>query len=339
MASEISSHYVNVAVKGATSKGVNRALLLERAGINVSQLERPGSTVTPQQLSLLYKTLWVVLQDEFFGLGKAPCKLGFFRLMASQHPRMDSLRSALEYSSVFFHTTRDDVLFKVEEDDDLARLTMTIDCADTDLDCFIREYHLIGWQRYISWLIGGRIRARETGLNFPEPPHGALYRNFFEGNYRFEQSGCYILFDARQLDRPVVRSHSDLQRYLDSLPLPVFFRPSEKQQYTASVIEVLERFPLDELPTLGQTAQLLGLQPRTLHRKLCQEHTSFRQITNEFRVNAAIDLMTTQGKAVNETSFALGFSEPAAFCHFFKRQTGLSPSQYARFNERAVLPL
>ncbi len=333
----ISNHYVKVAIKGALAQGISQADLLGRAGIDAKQLQNPKGRVTPQQLNTLYKALWSTLRDEFFGLAGSPCKLGYFRLMSSHHPRLETLKAVLDYSAIFFNTTRDDVLFKIETRDGQAKLTMTIDCHQTDTDCFVREYHLIGWQRYISWLIGYRIQPGLTAFNFPETAHKALYRNFFDGEYVFDQPTCHILFDAKYLEYPIIRSHGELQSYLKSLPMPAFYRPGVKQKITALVLGAIASCPLDELPSLEQVADQLRLQKRTLHRRLLKENTSYRQIINEYRLNLAVDLLTKDALPVADVSLQLGFSEPAAFCHFFKRQAGLSPTQYTQFNEAMVL--
>lgn len=332
----ISNHYANAAIRGALAKGINKHTLLRRAGIQASQLA-PQGRVSSQQLDILYKALWAELQDEFFGLGKTACKFGYFRLLASSHPQLENLRSVLEYSATFFSITRDDVLFKTQDAHNNTTLTITIDCHQTDPDCFLREYHLIGWQRYLSWLIGVPIQPIETGLNFPKPNHSALYPHIFDGNIRFDQSTCHIVFDSALLDRPVIRSFADLQSYLISLPLPVFSRPTAKQPITSLVEQVLTSYSPCTLPTLDKVADKLNIRKRTLHRKLKEENTHFRKVINAYRLNLAIDLLTKQNLSVSTTSQALGFSEPAAFCHFFKRQAGLSPKQYTQFNVAMVL--
>lgn len=323
----ISNHYVHAAIQGAQREGVDTTSLLHRAGIHSHQLP-PGGHVTSQQLNMLYKALWAELQDEFFGLGQTRCTFGFFRLLASHHPHLDNLRQVIEYSATFFATTREDVLFSLRTTPTASTLTITIDCAHSDPDCFLREYHLIGWQRYLSWLIGVRIQPTDTGLNFPKPPHHALYAHFLDGHLRFDQSTCYIVFDTALLDRPVIRSPAELQTYLISLPLPVFYRPAPKHPITSQVKQTLNAFPPNALPALDEVATLLHIKKRTLHRKLNEENTQYRKILSEYRLHLAIDMLTRQHHTVSDTSLALGFSEPAAFCHFFKRHAGLSPTQF-----------
>ncbi len=250
----VSNHYVIAAIRGAQQQGKEPEALLHRAGIKQQQIADPGGTVTPQQLSVLYKLLWIMLKDEFFGLGHNVCKLGYFRLMAAHHPRLNNLQSVLDYTRLFFSTTRDDVLFNTEQQGEYTKLIMTIDCASTDVDCFIREYHLIGWQRYLSWLIGYRLEPIETGFNFAATPHQHLYRYFFNGDYKFDQPTCHIVFHSRFLEYPIIRSHSELQSYLNSLPLPILYQPGIKQKYTALVENVISKFPMDNLPTLDQVA-------------------------------------------------------------------------------------
>ena len=77
------------------------------------------------------------------------------------------------------------------------------------------------------------------------------------------------------------------------------------------------------------------MSPRTLHRRLEDEGTSFRQVLGEVRRELAARHLSERQLAISEIAFLLGFSEPSAFHRAFKRWTGHAPLTY-REMARAV---
>jgi AraC-like DNA-binding protein len=72
------------------------------------------------------------------------------------------------------------------------------------------------------------------------------------------------------------------------------------------------------------------MEPRTLHRHLAIEHTSYRALAKETREALATELLGTTGLTVAEVADRLGYSEVAAFSRAFKLWTGASPKTYRR---------
>lgn len=83
-------------------------------------------------------------------------------------------------------------------------------------------------------------------------------------------------------------------------------------------------------PTAAETAALLGLSERSLRRALSAEHANFRGLLDSVRLEKAIDLLRDARLPVEQVAQRLGYSEPAAFIHAFKRWTGTSPAAFRR---------
>ena len=81
-------------------------------------------------------------------------------------------------------------------------------------------------------------------------------------------------------------------------------------------------------PTLKEIAPRLRMSSRTLHRRLEEERTSYRDILNEVRRELATRHLQERHLAIGEIAFMLGFSEPSAFHRAFKRWTGRAPLDY-----------
>ena len=72
------------------------------------------------------------------------------------------------------------------------------------------------------------------------------------------------------------------------------------------------------------------MHPRTLRRRLEEEDTSFRAITNDVRATLATGLLAQVGLTVEQVARRLGYAETAAFNHAFSRWFGVAPNEYRR---------
>lgn len=81
-------------------------------------------------------------------------------------------------------------------------------------------------------------------------------------------------------------------------------------------------------PSLQVTARLLHLTPRTLHRNLVHQGTSFRQILEGVRHTLAMQHLRAGTLGLEDIARALGYTDTANFRRAFKRWEGLSPTAW-----------
>ncbi|MFZ6771690.1 helix-turn-helix domain-containing protein [Undibacterium sp. SXout7W] len=82
-----------------------------------------------------------------------------------------------------------------------------------------------------------------------------------------------------------------------------------------------EQHPVQDMATV------LGMSPRTLHRLLAREGTSYANITENIRITRAKRLL--QGsRSLDDIAVELGYSDSRSFRRAFRRWTHLSPGDY-----------
>jgi AraC-like DNA-binding protein len=89
---------------------------------------------------------------------------------------------------------------------------------------------------------------------------------------------------------------------------------------------ILARLP--RAARFEDVAEDLTINPRTLRRRLSDEHTSYRKLAHELLAAMAIKSLRETDLTVDEIAAALGFSEVGNFRHAFRRWTGMSPSNF-----------
>jgi AraC-like DNA-binding protein len=81
---------------------------------------------------------------------------------------------------------------------------------------------------------------------------------------------------------------------------------------------------------IEHVARRLNVSARTLHRRLDEEGTVFRNILDETRHDLAIELLARSELSTAAVAERLGFSSARSFYRAFARWTGTSPRGRAR---------
>ena len=72
------------------------------------------------------------------------------------------------------------------------------------------------------------------------------------------------------------------------------------------------------------------MSPRTLHRRLGEEGSSFRIIKEALRRDLALSRLTKTGHSIARVAADLGYADTSAFYRAFTGWTGMSPERYRR---------
>ena len=81
-------------------------------------------------------------------------------------------------------------------------------------------------------------------------------------------------------------------------------------------------------PSLQVTARLFHMTPRTLHRRLVEEGTSYRELLDGVRRMLAVEHVKSGRLGMDEIAYRLGYTDLANFRRAFKRWEGVAPSVY-----------
>lgn len=82
--------------------------------------------------------------------------------------------------------------------------------------------------------------------------------------------------------------------------------------------------------TLEHIASELGIEPRTLQRRLGEADSSFQKLLDQVRLEMANYYLERTTLGITEIAFELGYAEASVFSRAFKRWTGLAPGPYRK---------
>ncbi len=87
-------------------------------------------------------------------------------------------------------------------------------------------------------------------------------------------------------------------------------------------------FPGHGYPRLEEVAKKVGIQQRTLQRRLSAAGTSYTQLINEVRFGLVTKLLEDPHVPIASIASKAGFALPSGLSRAFNGWTGMTPSQY-----------
>ncbi|MFF4449238.1 AraC family transcriptional regulator [Streptomyces sp. NPDC001502] len=325
----VTVHHVRALLAGARRSGIDTVPLLQEAQIPPLLLGDDRARITPAQFARLFRALYRTTQDEFLALSQVPSRPGTFAMMCHASLGCHDLGAAMERAAAFYGLFPGGPELALEVVGPEARFTVRNDFA-RDEDRFLTECVLAIWHRLSSWLVGRRIPLAHAAFRYPPPAHREEYEMLFDCPVRFGQDRTGAAFDARWLTAPLVRDEGALDAMLRRAPFDLLSRP----EYGTTVAEQVRRTLTQRLrtsprlPALGEVAAGLAVSPATLRRRLQEEGTSFQQLKDHVRRDAAIAGLAESGEPIADLAARLGFSEDTAFHRAFRRWTGTTPGAY-----------
>ncbi|MFT7596262.1 MAG: AraC-like DNA-binding protein [Paracoccaceae bacterium] len=95
---------------------------------------------------------------------------------------------------------------------------------------------------------------------------------------------------------------------------------------SACILQFLQNGATDHLGR--RAAAAFGMSPRTYQRRLAEMGTSHSVLRNNARFSAACQMLNDSDRSMTAISLDLGYAHSGDFTRFFRRRTGITPSQY-----------
>lgn len=327
MSRTIPRPFIDAPLRGAARRGFSRQCLLEKAGIALQALDDPKAGLSHHDYTRLMGRLWQLTNDEFMGLAEKNSPYGTFAMMCKALISCSNLEHALHRAKRFYALFESAPSIELQVEAQVVRLVIQHDTR-FDPDHFLSESLLVIWHRLASWLTGQGIPLLSVGCAYDTPAHAALYQEIFATPVQFKQSHTYLLFPSWVLGLPISQTPATLRSFLQHSPADMLARPNPHQSMTGRLRQLLRRYPLQQLPSLEQSAHLLELSSATLRRRLSEENTSFQRLKDALRMEEACLLLAQHNNSIKDIAEHLGFTETSTFHRAFKKWQGRTPHEY-----------
>jgi AraC-like DNA-binding protein len=174
-------------------------------------------------------------------------------------------------------------------------------------------------------ITGGHARVRRVHFRHQPVSPPKTYRRYFGCEVRFGQQEDGVLFSSADLACPVVDPDSEAFEQVTAFIDSAFVR--HLPPLHAQVRGVVMQYLGSERCTNDVVAAELNLHPRTLHRRLRAEGTSFQKIKDEVRRDVMLYYLRQTRLDFTRISERLGFAEQSVMTRCCRRWFGVSPTR------------
>lgn len=191
----------------------------------------------------------------------------------------------------------------------------------------VLEAVMLAIKNVLDAAIQGDCRPEQVSFPFAEPGYAELARELFGCPVAYARPWAEISFRAAELDQPLRMADPEAFRQAELICQAELDKIGETQALSARI----RRLMLEKqqgFPSLNLTARLFHLTPRTLHRHLLAEGTSFKQILEEVRHTLAVEQLKAGHLTVEAIAYSLGYTDLANFRRAFRRWEGVPPSAF-----------
>lgn len=209
----------------------------------------------------------------------------------------------------------------------------------SETDFFRAQCEISGTYKFVKdiyQMVGLDVPPIRVQLPFEKPEDSSTlekYQEFYGNDIHFGADRAGFWFDQNLLDFNLPSADVITFRIYESKCIDEIARLNAQENVINPLIDRVQNYlELQQgvMPTMSEIAQALDIPERTLRHQLQQLNTSYKQIREQLIKHKALRLIEYKEYSIEVIAEMLGYSEPAAFNHAFKRWFGQSPRQYGK---------
>ena len=238
-----------------------------------------------------------------------------------------SIRQVVELVAKFIPLRTDLIAIGYDSDGERYRILFLEQRELGNIRSSVLEAIVLTIKNILDFICMGDNPKPQVALPYAEHHYAGFLRSMFKTQVDFDQDWAGISVPREVVDRPLKMANN--ASFRDAIKIcQQELEQLENQDSLATQIQQLLLSGNHQFPTLEVTARCFHMTPRTLHRRLQEEGTSYKFLVEDVRHRLAIQHLKKGDLTIQQIAYALGYSEVANFRRAFKRWQGIPPSEY-----------
>ena len=320
--SAVLTNYLEV----ARQYGLNTHALMSKAGLSQSVLNDPEQRIPVEAAIRLMEASARESGCVTLGLRMAELRqLSDFGEVSLLLSHQHSLRDALQVIVQYRHLLNDSLAIHIEEAGKAVIIREEVVSEYPTHSRQAIELAIGVMHRFCAALLGAHWHPISVNFTHEAPAELSVHRRIFGCQLEFGSEFNGIVCPDADLD--ATNPHADpamaryAQRYLDSL------QSSNGESMLFEVRKAIYLLLPMGRATIEQIAQTLGMNVRTLQRRLAQEGETVSQCLRDVRLETALVLLQSSTLQVSEIAARCGYESHSRFSAAFRERFGFPPSQ------------
>ena len=311
----------------ARSLGLDTHRLIKSVGLHRLDLSDPDVLIPTVSVLELLERSAAAADVEDFGLRMAAKRslahLGPVGLVAREEP---TLRHAIRLFERHFRLYTETIILNLDEHGDIASLRVQLMLATKGSTRQAMELIVGTVFRTVKALAGEAWSPEFVSFSHPSPRGRTTHSSFFKSRPHYDNAFNGIVLRTIDLNAPIATADPIIARYVrryleDAIAQPAVMIDATTRQLVFAL-----------LPSGRCTSELLarhlGIDRRTLSRRLAARGATFSAIVNDVRHELVRRHVRTECRSLTETAQLLGFSSLATFSRWFQAQFGTSATAW-----------
>jgi AraC-like DNA-binding protein len=305
----------------ARAAGLDPQALLADVGLSPACLHDPDMRIPSQAVRDLLEASAIASGMDNFGLRMAETRqlsnLGAVALVAREEPTVRRVvRALMRYS----HMLNESLFMKLDEAEGISVISEVLLLGQDGSSRQATELLVGVTFRNLKFFLGPAWNPLRVCFSHTPPRDPSLHFRIFGYAVDFGQDFNGLVCTTRDMDAPNPMADPVMARYARQLLEAT--TGSGRMHAIDSVRHIL----LVLLPSgqclIDQVAQQLGVDRRTVHRRLEREGTTFSEVMNTIRRELAAHYIDDGTRPLSQVAELLGFSALSAFSRWYKQQFG-----------------
>lgn len=306
--------------------GIDPTPALAAAGLHESAFDLADNTIPYASWGrLLHGAAQLAGLDHFGLLVGATWELRHLGLLGQLVRNAPTVRDALHYGAVYHHLNSHGGVVFLRDHGTVAEFGYAIYCRGIVGARQIYDGVLAAQVQFMRELCGPGWVPSEVLLAHSAPADPGPYLRLFRCPVRFQSELNTLRFPGAWLARQVQGADPAEWHRLQSLA---------NAQSQPELIDKLRRSLrvqlLNRVTSGDAVADTLAMHRRTLNRRLEAMGTTFKDVLEEVRFEAARQLLESTDLSLDDIAGALGYAGDSPFTRAFRRRAGMAPGQWRR---------
>lgn len=308
-----------------------------QAGLDVTLLADPLARYPSRQVIEFWKLALQATGDPLLGVSVArQIAVSTFHALGFALLASSDLASMFERMTRYFRLVTNAGEIQFVQEDGVGRLTIKVDADlltpdDAEVVWCALDALVLVIVHACYMLDGPDFKPLELRLQRPRPAQNEALEKAFRLVPIYACADNALLIDEATLGRRLMHANAELVRVNEEAAGRYLSHMGEQDGPSQLLVRLKrllqERLPAGD-PPQAEVAEALGLNPRTLQRKLADAGTTYRDLINDTRHALALEYLDRTAYSVSEIAYLLGFAEVSGFTRAFRRWTGTSPSAW-----------
>ncbi|MCW3848181.1 AraC family transcriptional regulator [Sphingomonas sp. LB-2] len=316
---------ISTVIDAVASRGIAPATVLDRTGLTLDEVRDPHTLTSIGQYLIACENI-VAAGAEFadaFTIGSRLHLSAYgmygYALMCSPTMR-DFFDFAVRYQPLATPTVR--LEWRSEGDVAIWRFREIYrDVMSSDVRTFLVRQQMKMTYTHIRDTAGADNLPVRALFALPEDPYATTDAHELSCPCLYAQEANELHYPIGILDQTPELGNRLTRTMLEETCERLIGQSRMSSGLSGEVYQLLLNAP-SQLPSMTTAAAQLGLQERTLRRRLAAENTTYGAIVDDVRRKLAIEYLQTTRMSVDDVAWKVGFSDSANLRRAIRRWTG-----------------